>query len=243
MFHENTNYQSVKVLENLYGYLWQGIGNNCNTYLFTHLLEGKCPHVLIDPGHISNEFGSPCFDQLLAALQKDGFDAASIGLIINTHAHPDHCEANQALKQKNGEVLIALSQIEDEFRKTVGEKLYTLLGMTAPVFEPFLLLREGQLKLGEISLCLIHTPGHSPGSISIYWEEKKVLITGDVLFVGSIGRTDFPGGDISHLEQSINKLASLEIDYLLTGHATEYGSILTDQDKIKRNFQMVRFFF
>jgi glyoxylase-like metal-dependent hydrolase (beta-lactamase superfamily II) len=82
-------HHSRKLAENLYFYIWQGRGNNCNTCLFTNVIRGGRPHVIIDPGSIVNELREPCFDSLLMAIQEDGFKIEDIGLIINTHTHPD----------------------------------------------------------------------------------------------------------------------------------------------------------
>lgn len=113
-----------------------------------------------------------------------------------------------------------------------------------PQFEPFVYLVEGDLILGKenrINLQVLHTPGHSPGSLSFYWPDSKVLIPGDVIFYGSVGRTDFPGGSITILKQSIEKLSKLEVEYLLPGHSTEYGSIIEGKERVERNFQALRF--
>lgn len=236
-------YQPVKLTENLSCYLWHGTGNNCHTYLLSDVLEGKQPHVIIDPGHITNEMGEACFDMLIESLLKDGIEAGDIGLILNTHSHPDHCEANEALVQKYSTPLIALSKEEDEFRLTIGERLSAMLGMISPKFETALHLGEGELKLGKVALHCLLTPGHSPGSLCFYWPEKKVLISGDVAFFGSIGRTDFPGGSVAALARSIDKLATLDVEYLLPGHATEYGSIVKGANLVKRNFQALRMIF
>jgi glyoxylase-like metal-dependent hydrolase (beta-lactamase superfamily II) len=119
-----------------------------------------------------------------------------------------------------------------------------MLGLKVPQFEPFIYLVEGDLILGKerkINLQVLHTPGHSPGSLSIYWPDNRVLISGDVVFYGGVGRTDFPGGSITLLKQSIEKLSKLEVDYLLPGHSTEYGGIIEGKERVERNFQAVRF--
>ena len=92
-------------------------------------------------------------------------------------------------------------------------------------------------------LKFVHTPGHSPGSISLYWPKEKVLITGDAIFYGSIGRTDFPGGSLATLGKSVEKAAKLDVEYLLPGHSTEYGSLIDGKAKVERNFQMIQNFF
>ncbi len=237
-------YNSVKLTDNFYCYIWRGKGNNCNTYLLTHVLRGERPHVLIDPGHTVNEFGEPCFDTLIKTIEKDGFRVEDIGLIINTHSHPDHCQANEVLIQKS-QAIVALSKEEDEFRQTTGERFYTLFGAKVPQFNPFFYLKEGSLSLGaknKANFQVLLTPGHSPGSVCLYWEENKLLITGDVVFYGSIGRTDFPGGSLSQLKKSINRLSELGAEYLVAGHSTEFGSIIRGKQNVERNFQAVKLF-
>ena len=246
-------HRSRRLAENLYCYIWQGRGNNCNTYLFTTVLRGKRPHVIVDPGFVVNELKEPCFDSLLMAMQGDGFKVEDIGLIINTHTHPDHCQATEVIVQKSAQkggkgkfhqALVALSREEDEYYRTAGERLFSMFGMEVAKFEPFIYLVEGDLSLGKekkIDLQILHTPGHSPGSISIYWPENKVLIPGDVVFYGAVGRTDFPGGSILVLKQSIEKLSRLEVEYLLPGHSTEYGTIVEGKERVERNFKAIRF--
>ncbi|MBM4463390.1 MAG: MBL fold metallo-hydrolase [Chloroflexi bacterium] len=244
-----------RINEQLYCYIWQGRGNNCNTYLLANMLRGERPHVIVDPGFVVNELREPCFDSLLAAMQRDKLNAEDIGLIINTHTHPDHCQATEAIVQKSApkrgrgrlsQALTALSREEAEYFKAVGERMFGMFGMEVARLDPFIYLVEGDLTLGvgtkRVDLQILHTPGHSPGSICIYWPDKKALITGDVIFYASVGRTDFPGGSITVLKQSIEKLATLDVEYLLPGHSTEYGSIVEGKDKVRRNFEAVRLF-
>ena len=237
-------YESMQLADGFYSYIWQGNGNNCNTCFFANVLRGDRPHIIVDPGHINNEFGESCFDDLAQAIEADGFKVDDIGLIINTHSHLDHCQANQLLVQKSG-AWITLSEEEDEFRRTSGERLTAMLGAKAPEFTPLFYLKEGELNLGaksKVNLQVFLTPGHSPGSVCLYWPETRILITGDVLFFGSIGRTDFPGGSLSLLKQSIDRLSKLDVEYVVPGHRTEYGSVIKDKKNVQRNFQAVKLF-
>ncbi|MCL0036120.1 MBL fold metallo-hydrolase [Dehalococcoidia bacterium] len=240
----------MRFANNLYAYLWKGRGNNCHSYLFSNVLRGKRPHVLIDPGHVVNEMSEKCLEKLTSAMLRDDIAPGEIGLIINTHSHPDHCEANLALAQMNsesgaggGQALIAIGKIEDEYRRTIAEQMSRMLGLTVE-FEPDFYLQEGELNLGrgdeKLNLQIIHTPGHSPGSICIYSPENKVLITGDVVFNGSVGRTDLPGGDSRTLKQSIEKLSELDVEYLLPGHSTNYGDIIRGKNNVVQNFAFIR---
>ena len=101
---------------------------------------------------------------------------------------------------------------------------------------PFqLLLNEGSLNLGKKRFKILCTPGHSPGSICLYWEDGKVLISGDTLFYQGVGRTDLPGGNVHQLAESIAGLARLDVEYLVPGH----GEIVKGKKSIEKNFSMI----
>ena len=244
VYRSSRPYKSVQLADELYCYIWQGRGNNCNTCLFANVLRGERSHVIIDPGHVTNEFGETCFDYLTESIKENGFRVDDIGLVINTHSHPDHCQANE-LVVKNSGAWIILSEEEDEFRSTLGEKMNSMLGVKVPQFTPLFYLKEGSLSLGtknKVELEIFHTPGHSPGSVCLYWSDNKILITGDVVFYGSIGRTDFPSGSLSLLKKSIDKLSLLDVACLVPGHSTEYGNIVKGKLNVERNFQAVKLF-
>ena len=241
----------MRLVDNLYYYLWAGRGNNCHTYLFADVLRGSRPHVLIDPGHVANELNERCLQRLLSAMERDEIKADDIGLIINTHSHPDHCEANQEIigrsRAKGGtsgakRALIAFNEEEAEYQRAMGHRLTMLLGREAKLEADFY-LKEGTLNLGKeakVSLEVLHTPGLSPGSICLYWPAKAVLITGDVLFSGSVGRTDIRGGNGKLLKESIERLSQLDVEYLLPGHSAELGDIIEGKEKVRQNFAFIR---
>jgi glyoxylase-like metal-dependent hydrolase (beta-lactamase superfamily II) len=102
-------------------------------------------------------------------------------------------------------------------------------------FEPQILLREGALQVGDMKFQIIHAPGHSPGSICLYWPQEKALFTGDVIFNQGIGRTDLPGGDGEALKESIRRLSKLDVEHLLSGH----GEIVSGAARVKGNFSEV----
>ena len=110
--------------------------------------------------------------------------------------------------------------------------------MGIPNFEPHILLREGDLEIDSVKLQIILSPGHSPGSICIYWPDKRALFTGDVIFNGGIGRTDLPAGNGEQLKNSVRRLTQLELDYVLPGH----GEIISGPHQVKANFAEIEDF-
>ncbi|MDY6911162.1 MAG: MBL fold metallo-hydrolase [Chloroflexota bacterium] len=237
----------MRLIDNLFAYVWAGKGNNCHSYLFSDVLSGKRPHVLIDPGCVLNEMKEPCLDKLTASIIQDGMKPEEIGLIIITHSHIDHCEASEDFASMGSETatdktraFITLSKTEDEYRRGIGLRVHRMIGMTPEDFEPDFYLHEGELNLGKrFTLQISSTPGHSPGSISIYDPQHKALVTGDVVFNKSVGRTDFPGGDSKILKRSIERLSILDVEYLLPGHSTEFGNIIQGKEEVEENFAFI----
>lgn len=208
----------MKILDDLHAFVWQDpTANNSNTYL----INGS-EKILVDPGH-HHLFGN-VKDQLL----KLSITLKDIDLIILTHAHPDHVEAVRGLADSRA--LIALHEAELDFVKKLAPHYGTAMGITE--FEPQILLREGELKVGNLKFQILHAPGHSPGSICIYWPHEKALITGDVIFYQGIGRTDLPGGNGQALKESIKRLSGLEVEHLLPGH----GETVSGRALVKKNF-------
>jgi len=224
----------MRIKGQIYSYPWRGRGNNCNSYLFAGSKK-----VLFDPGHIVNEFREGCFNHLEKQIEADGFDLKTVDLILCTHGHPDHVEASGLVREKSGAQLAVHRQ--DEFILNVLEQRYnTVATAGAPSLKPDFYLQEGELELGGAEgdlIRVIHTPGHSPGSVCFYLPEFKTLITGDTIFENSIGRSDFPGGNINELEQSVQKLAALEdVDLLLPGHMGHISGV----ENVRRNFDRIR---
>jgi glyoxylase-like metal-dependent hydrolase (beta-lactamase superfamily II) len=154
-------------------------------------------------------------------------------LLLNTHCHLDHIFGNKYIYETFG-LELHLHRLEKQvldFGPLSGERW----GLPFENYEgPLHYLEEGAIvRLGEEELQVLFTPGHSPGSISFHSAAHKFLISGDVLFNGSVGRTDLPGGDFSVLEESIKlKLYTLPADTIVySGH----GSSTTIGDEMKTN--------
>jgi len=211
----------MRVFGDLHAFVWEDpTTNNANTYF----IKGS-KKILIDPGHY-HLLGNvkDHLSQLSVTLQD-------IDLIILTHAHPDHVEAVRAFSPSH--TIIALHEAELDFVKKLAPHYGAAMGITD--FEPQILLREGDLKAGGLNFKVIHAPGHSPGSICIYWPQEKALITGDVIFYQGIGRTDLPGGDGQALKESIRRLSELDVEHLLPGH----GEAVSGAALVKKNFAEV----
>lgn len=212
----------MKLLDNVYVYPWTSYeANNCNTVF----IDGPVP-TLIDPGH-KNFLGN-----VVNGMARDGKNIESVKLVIGTHGHPDHIEACDAFDDKT---MRAIGKAEFDYLGGSGKDLFLMTGCEMPRKPYSFYLNEGTLSIGDIVFRVILTPGHSPGSLCFYWEEKKLLISGDTLFYLGVGRTDLPGGSMETLGLSIGKLASLDIEYLIPGH----GEAVAGRDRIEKNFKVI----
>ncbi len=219
----------MRLVDNLYAYTWQGSDNNSNAYVFASALSDN-RHVIIDPGHVTTPFfHEEGLKTVGNDMKRDGLDAAAIGLVILTHAHPDHCEAAIVIREKNN-APVGLHKAD--------EPIFQRFGGTVDFY-----LEEGELELkgeNKTILQIYHSPGHSPGHITIYWPKNKVLIAGDVIFYQSHGRVDLPGGSASLLKHSIERLSELDIEYLLCGHPYGHPGIIKGKEEVQRNFDFLK---
>lgn len=212
----------MRLFKDVYVYPWTSYQeNNCNTIF----IDGPVP-TLIDPGH------SHLFSSIVDGMARDGKSADAIKLIVCTHGHPDHIEA---LDHFDNNVLRAISSEEHAYLQEEGKELFLMSGCQAPK-KPFkLFLKEGKLTLGDKTFQIIPTPGHSPGSVCLYWEKEKLLVSGDTVFYMGVGRTDLPGGDGDTLGQSIRRLSKLPVEYLIPGH----GELVKGDKPIRKNFEII----
>ena len=160
-----------------------------NCYIVGCEETGKA--AVIDPGGDS--------DKIISILEENKLTPI---YILLTHGHWDHIDAVGALKERYG-AEIGLHR-GDEILYLGAEQTAVLFGFSMQAPPPVdLFLKDGDmLQRGEISLKVVHTPGHSQGSVCFVCD--GVVFTGDLIFAGAVGRTDFPGGDSEKLYDSIN---------------------------------------
>ncbi len=150
--------------------------------------------VVIDPG------GHP--DRILRAVRDAGL---TIQYVLNTHCHFDHMAANAEIVAATGAPL-AIHPAERPILESRGGATWFGVPITASP-PPDLELTDGQiLEVGTLRLQVLHTPGHSPGSVTFYLPDEGVAFDGDVLFAMGVGRTDLPGGDWDTLMRSIGEV-------------------------------------
>lgn len=166
--------------------------------------------VVIDPGDEVNK--------ILLALADAKL---TVKYIINTHGHFDHVGANKRLKDAtNAPILIHKADADMLAQVSMSAMAFGMSGENSPPADQT--IDEGdKITFGDITLTVLHTPGHSLGGVSL-WVDGVVFV-GDSLFAGSIGRTDFPGGDYDTLIRSIKtKLLPLGDDVVVySGHGPE----------------------
>ena len=168
-------------------------------------------------------------EAVLAYLQARQLKLAAI---INTHGHADHIAGNQWFREQTG-APVWIHAADAVYLTDPALNLSSMVmgeGMKSPEAER--LLKDGdQIALGTAFLTVIHTPGHTPGSICLLG--PGVLFSGDTLFRSSVGRSDFPGGDARVLRESLQKLKELPpATRIYPGHGQE----TTMAEELAHNF-------
>ncbi len=196
------------------------IGTNC--YIFWEEGDNRCG--IVDPGDNG--------EQVAAYLQGQGLEPQAILL---THSHFDHILGIPGLREHWPELPIYCHSADvDNTQKTVR-----MFGSTFPAVSSFGNIRCYQqgdkVTVGPITLEVLETPGHTPGSVTLKGE--NVLFTGDTLFRGSIGRTDLEGGSYEQIMNSLRKLAALPGDYqVCPGHE---GMTTLDEER-RSNYYLLQ---
>ena len=141
-------------------------------------------------------------ERICAMLKEHGWTLRGILL---THGHADHITATEYVKQHTGNVMVYAGKEEEQVLKRPELNLTTMFGETVILKADQLLADGEKIELAGFTITCIATPGHTEGGVCYYLEDQNVLFTGDTLFCQSIGRTDFPTGDLKTLEHSIKE--------------------------------------
>jgi glyoxylase-like metal-dependent hydrolase (beta-lactamase superfamily II) len=182
----------------------------CNCSIIGDPLTGLA--MVVDPGGAS--------ERILRDLRDLGLTVVTI---LHTHAHFDHFLASGEMKRATGAKL-SLHPDDQELWNMLEVQCRTFGVPYAPVPSPdYWLQDEEKLLVGGVEAVALHTPGHTPGSMCFHFASESLLLSGDTLFRGGIGRTDLWGGDFASIERSIcERLYTLSDDTrVITGHGPE----------------------
>ena len=168
--------------------------------------------LVIDPGAAAPE--------MCRAIKAEGLD---VKVIVLTHAHVDHVEGLPDIRAVTDAPILLHAADEFLYRAAAGQAV--AFGMRAPELPALdgTLAHGDVVRFGACAFRVRHAPGHSPGHVILVNEDERVAIVADVVFAGSIGRTDLPGGDFGQLIESIRRqvLTLADDTRLLTGHGPE----------------------
>ena len=168
-----------------------------NCYIVHQISSPKC--IVIDPGYEAHS--------VLDAVEERGLE---IEAILLTHGHFDHVGAVRDLVATTGcRVFLRPEETTMPHQMTGG-----------PLYYSDCYPAEGKLQVADMDISVIHTPGHTPGSVCLLIEDT--MFSGDTLFAGSMGRCDFPGSSIFEMRKSLRKLCALSKNYrVLPGHGED----------------------
>ncbi|MFX0209646.1 MAG: MBL fold metallo-hydrolase [Candidatus Hodarchaeota archaeon] len=212
-----------------------GQGLDCNVFI----IESKGESLMIDSGLGLGFGGQKSSNEIL----KDAISSKNISQILLTHGHIDHVGGIMAL-QSEIKLEVITSEIEAQHLK-LGDSSYVepFMGSQCLPIEITKEVVEGDvLNIGDFSFRILHTPGHTHGSISLWDETNQILISGDTVFPqGSFGRTDLRTGSSEQMVASLERLSNLDIQVLLPGHMPPVMSTSgSPLNSVKQSFQNAR---
>lgn len=151
--------------------------------------------LIIDPGLEAEE--------LIEFLNEEKLNPVAVVL---THGHIDHIAGVATLRRQFPETKVYIHNLDAEMLTNPNINLSAMSGMAIVTEAEDVSLKERDvIDLADVKLLVLHTPGHTPGGISLYSKQAGVVFVGDTLFADSIGRTDFPGGSMSQLLNSVRE--------------------------------------
>ena len=153
--------------------------------------------LIIDPGFFKKDS-----ENILNEIAQHRF---KVKQILNTHGHVDHISGNGILKKATG-ASILIHREDAPMLSDPSRNLSYMLGRSVISPKSDRLVEDGEtVKVGDLKFIVIHTPGHTKGSISLFSERERVVFTGDTLFAGSIGRTDLPSSSFNEIMHSLRE--------------------------------------
>ncbi len=196
-------------------------------------------HVLADPRTreaIAIDTATPSLAWIRETLETRGW---SLRLIVSTHGHWDHMGDNAALAEHTGADIAV--HPADRHRLTNPEPLFAPFEIV-PCVPAVELAEGGEIRFGDIRLRVLHTPGHTEGSVCLLAADDGLLFSGDTLFQGGWGRVDLPGGSADEMAASIARLTELEDPVqVLPGHGavTTIGRERAWMDLVRRGGRLL----
>lgn len=181
------------------------LGTNC--YILQEEISGEI--AVIDPGQ-----DAPEIDQAIADF------GGNLKYILLTHGHFDHILGVPVLQQKYPQAQVAIHMADTAFLSDPQKSMPLHYGRGQAPIPLDIQLNDGDvLSLGDTMIRVLHTPGHTGGSVCYLLPAKNWMFSGDTLFYDTIGNCNFPGGDMSQMEESLQRLADLTQDYhVYPGH-------------------------
>jgi glyoxylase-like metal-dependent hydrolase (beta-lactamase superfamily II) len=176
-------------------------------------------HVLADPRSreaIAIDTAIPCLAWIADELAERGW---TLKLIVSTHGHWDHIGDNAAVAAHTGADIAVHPHDRDRLENPQPLWAPFEIPPSVPAVE---LVEGGEIRFGELRLTVLHTPGHTEGSVCLLSADDGLLLSGDTLFAGGWGRVDLPGGDPAAMVESLGRLTTLEDrTAVLPGHGAE----------------------
>lgn len=176
------------------------------------------PNVYVIDGELIVDCGTGTLFSEMKRQIESRYETYKIKQIVNTHGHFDHTGGTKKFRDWL-KAEVCAHKNEREMMESSINNLAELFNEIPKIITINRILRDGgSIKTTNFSFQVVHTPGHTHGSICLYEPEKRILITGDTIFHETIGRFDLPCGDKDKLLESLHKLNELNVQYLLPGH-------------------------